>query len=310
MDTAAINYDSWSLKNLRGDATKLGICFSSKDGVKTLARKLRTSDRIGESFDAQEGENLAEATLETSLSFEQRFQLQERELQMLELRKRISQEHREIGELEREVERERRKAERELERERREFETQKAQEEERRLVREEERLRNLRAEKEEFSVRESERKQVSDNEVKRPKFIKIRYWVRASEKNPDEDFVQWGNRTRRYLSYWMAVAEATGDADKTIEQVLMERLLDAVSPELRAWLKEQKPKTAEELGNLANLHVQSRKGPLVEGKYVSTAINETFWKKKEPDGKADNSLSEQKRDQNFLRPPKPSSPPA
>lgn len=83
MDTAAINYDSWSLKNLRGDATKLGICFSFKDGVKTLARKLRTSDRIGESFDAQEGENLAEATLETSLSFEQRFQLQERELQSL-----------------------------------------------------------------------------------------------------------------------------------------------------------------------------------------------------------------------------------
>ena len=37
---------------------------------------------------------------------------------------------------------------------------------------------------------------------------------------------------------------------------MIERLLDAVSPELRAWLKEQKPKTAEELGNLANLHVE------------------------------------------------------
>ena len=79
----------------------------------------------------------------------------------------------------------------------------------------------------------------------------------------------------------MAVAEATGDEDKIIEQVLMERLLDAVSPELRAWLKEQKPKTAEELGNLANLHVQSRKGPLVEGRYVSTGSNEKLGKKKE-----------------------------
>ena len=282
------------------------------------------------------------------------------------------------------MERERRQAERELEKERREFEIQKAQEEERRMVREEERLKTLRAEKEEFAVREFERKQVSNNEVKKPKFIKIRemresediddyfrifemtaraqslpegewvgnlvpkltekaksiyleipdpacqdyheskasiikayqltadhyrYRFRTSEKKPDEDFVQWGNRTRRYLSRWMAVAEATGDADKIIEQVLMERLFDGVSPELRAWLKDQKPKTAEELGNLANLHVQSRKGPLVEGKYVSTGKNEKSGKK-QPDGKADDSLSEQKQEQNFVRFPKPPSLPA
>ena len=96
-----------------------------------------------------------------------------------------------------------------------------------------------------------------------------RYRFRTSEKKPDEDFVQWGNRTRRYLNRWMAVAEATGDAETIIEQIMMERLLDAVSAQLRAWLKEQKPKTAEELGNLANLHVQSRKGPLGGGKYVT-----------------------------------------
>ena len=43
-----------------------------------------------------------------------------------------------------------------------------------------------------------------------------------------------GNRTRRYLNRWMAVAEATGDEEKIIEQIMIERLLDAVSPELRA----------------------------------------------------------------------------
>ena len=59
-----------------------------------------------------------------------------------------------------------------------------------------------------------------------------RYRFRTSEKNPEEDFVQWGKRTRRYLKRWMAVAEATGDAEKIIEQMMTERLLDAVSPEL------------------------------------------------------------------------------
>ena len=93
-----------------------------------------------------------------------------------------------------------------------------------------------------------------------------RYRFRSSEKKPDEDFVQRGNRTRRCLNRWMAVAEATGDAETIIEQIMMERLLDAVSPKLRAWLKEQEQKTVEELGNLASLHVQSRKGPPVGGK--------------------------------------------
>ena len=80
--------------------------------------------------------------------------------------------------------------------------------------------------------------------------------------------MQWANRTRRYLNRWMDVAGATGDPEKISEQIMIERLLDAVSPELRAWLKERKPVNAEELGNMANLHVQSRKGPLVDGRYT------------------------------------------
>jgi len=96
-----------------------------------------------------------------------------------------------------------------------------------------------------------------------------RYRFRTSEKRVDEDFVQWGNRTRRYLNRWMAVAKATGNVEKILEQIILERLLDAVGPELRTWLKDQKLETAEELGNLANLHVQSRKGPMVAGRYVS-----------------------------------------
>ena len=96
-----------------------------------------------------------------------------------------------------------------------------------------------------------------------------RHRFRTEEKRPDEDFVQWGNRTKRYLNRWMAVAGTENDPNRILEQINMERLLDGVGPELRAWLKEHKPQTTEELGNLANLHVQSRKGPLVGGKYVN-----------------------------------------
>ena len=64
-----------------------------------------------------------------------------------------------------------------------------------------------------------------------------RYRFRTSEKKPDEDFVQWGYRTCRHLNHWMDVVGATDNAEMILEQIMMERLLDAVSAELRAWLK-------------------------------------------------------------------------
>ena len=80
--------------------------------------------------------------------------------------------------------RERRQAEREAEKERREYERQKSQEEEC-LIREDERLRKLRAENtEQFAARESERRQVSNNETRGPRFMKIRE-MRESEDMDD-----------------------------------------------------------------------------------------------------------------------------
>ena len=109
MVARATDYDSWSLQELRDEATRRCIYFPRKDGVKTLASRLRTFDRSGQSSgDEGENENLTESAQDTSLSFEQRLQLQEREMQMLELRRKISQEQREIRELEREVERDKR----------------------------------------------------------------------------------------------------------------------------------------------------------------------------------------------------------
>ena len=108
MVARATNYDSWSLQELGDEATRRCIYFPRKDGVKTLASRLRTFDRLGQSSGDEGGnENLAESAQDTSLSFEQRLQLQEPEMQMLELQRKISQEQREIRELEREVERER-----------------------------------------------------------------------------------------------------------------------------------------------------------------------------------------------------------
>ena len=103
----------------------------------------------------------------------------------------------------------------------------------------------------------------------------------------------------------MAVVGATDNAKMILEQIMMERLLDAVCPELRAGLKEQKPKTTEELGNLANLHVQSRKGPLVKGKCASITKSWGFNLQKQSYPKRDLSSQEHGQEQLIRERPKP-----
>lgn len=95
-----------------------------------------------------------------------------------------------------------------------------------------------------------------------------RYKFRNSEKFLDEDFVQWNNRSRRYLDRWMKVARAKGSVERILEQIMIEKMLDSVSPELRSWLIEKKPQTSGELAKMANEHIQAKKGPIVDGKYV------------------------------------------
>ena len=45
-DATHYHYKSWSLEELRAEARKRFILFTQKDGVKTLASKLRTHDKL------------------------------------------------------------------------------------------------------------------------------------------------------------------------------------------------------------------------------------------------------------------------
>ena len=82
------NIDSWTLEELRAEAGKRSIVFVSKDGVKTLAGKLRVHDRLmvnpGDDVLAEETElSGIEDNGVSNLSFQQRLEIQERHLAML-----------------------------------------------------------------------------------------------------------------------------------------------------------------------------------------------------------------------------------
>ena len=82
-----LDYTSWSLEELRAEGRKRFILFTQKDGVKTLASKLRTHDRLmsekerttEEKTDYEETPDEEKAS---DLTFDQRLQLLQLERQI------------------------------------------------------------------------------------------------------------------------------------------------------------------------------------------------------------------------------------
>ena len=86
------DFNSWTLEELRAEAEKRSIVFVSKDGVKTLASKLRVHDRLmGNPSDDVLAEETELSGIEdngvSNLSFHQRLEIQERQLAMLDLQR-------------------------------------------------------------------------------------------------------------------------------------------------------------------------------------------------------------------------------
>ena len=77
MATKDLGYDSWSLEDLRTEASNRSICFTSKDGIKMVASKLRVHDKLMANPDNvfTGGEEMEQTETEGNLTFEQRLQL-------------------------------------------------------------------------------------------------------------------------------------------------------------------------------------------------------------------------------------------
>ena len=93
------DYSSWTLEELRAEAERRSIVFVSKDGVRTLTSKLRVHDRLmGNPCDDVLAEETELGGIEdngvSNLSFQQRLEMQERQLAMLDLQRKMKLEER------------------------------------------------------------------------------------------------------------------------------------------------------------------------------------------------------------------------
>ena len=77
---------------------------------------------------------------------------------------------------------------------------------------------------------------------------------RQEQKRPEESYRAWVCRTTDHFDRWMKDQEMTVREAIIVEQVFM-----GVPEEMAVWLKEQKPKSLEELGKLADNYALARK---------------------------------------------------
>ena len=100
---------------------------------------------------------------------------------------------------------------------------------------------------------------------------------RTARRKDNEAYVELATRLLDLAKKWLTDSDT---ADKMIEKLVLEQLLDIAPYDLRVWLCERKPKTVTEAGSLADDFMSARRRkrfdqPKSEGKKKEGAGKET-----------------------------------
>ena len=84
------------------------------------------------------------------------------------------------------------------------------------------------------------------------------YWqrFRTTKKDTNESHCDLLARLKDLAQKWLKDCTSL---DKVVDTVVMEQLIDTLSPEVKVWVRERKPKTSEEASQLADDYIQARK---------------------------------------------------
>ncbi len=85
----------------------------------------------------------------------------------------------------------------------------------------------------------------------------FRQRFRTTKKKQDEGYIELEVRLRDSFNRWTHAESAT--KEQICDLVILEQLLSSMTPELQVWVRERKPKTAAQAGELADDYVLARK---------------------------------------------------
>lgn len=81
---------------------------------------------------------------------------------------------------------------------------------------------------------------------------------RGYRKLPEESYAELGIKLKDLFTKWIQPGGKT--KEEVCEAIVLEQLLDDMTPELRVWVKERKPNTLREASEMADNYVAARKG--------------------------------------------------
>ena len=88
---------------------------------------------------------------------------------------------------------------------------------------------------------------------------------RSTRKKAEETYSGFGARLGDLFNKWTS-AEKEERTKEICEMIVMEKLIDSMPVDLKIWLKERKPKTAYEVGELTDDYIAARKYTKAEPK--------------------------------------------
>jgi hypothetical protein len=86
----------------------------------------------------------------------------------------------------------------------------------------------------------------------------FRQRFRNARSETGETFSQFNVRIENYLTRWIELSGTTKDYDSVKDLLVREQMLNSVGKELNIFLKERKPKTAQEMARLAEQFIEAR----------------------------------------------------
>jgi hypothetical protein len=83
---------------------------------------------------------------------------------------------------------------------------------------------------------------------------------RQTKKCPGETYKEYITKLDRYLDKWVELAECDTEVDDLKELILKEQVLENLPPDLAIYVKDRRPKTSKEIGEIATTYYQARSG--------------------------------------------------
>ena len=106
---------------------------------------------------------------------------------------------------------------------------------------------------------------------------------RSCKQEPNETFREFYTRSLNYFEHWCQMERVGEDFRMLVDVIMREQMINSSSKDLQVWLKERKPKSADEMIDLADAYQSAHRGSVIVTKgHTQSTPKDSRGKSQEP----------------------------